>query len=521
MAPGTEGRARLAIVLHAHIPRVRIHGMRFPLQELWLYQSMLECYIPLLRMLERLRADAVPVTLTLSVSPPLLSMLADDYYSKKFDDYLTVLGELLEGVRTRLGRDAARAVDSIAARIGEARSWKERHGSDLARAVARLDGEGIELVTSSATHAYLPAWRHAPGLVKLQVEAGLRCFREITGVSPTGFWLPEMGYYSGLDRVLADAGIEYTFLSAHSLYTTPTVPPTGNFFPAVTGAGLRVFPRDAGLSDQVWSRSAGYPGDERYREFHFDCSWDLPDEERIARGVPRGLFGLKIFRITGGDRPKEYYDPEAASEAVREHVDAFMGAVRDRAREVRGLTGVDPVFTLPFDLELFGHWWFEGTDFLEGVFREAARSGDLALAAPGDFADTAGLPLVVPAESSWGRGGYGSTWLNPRVMDIYRKVSGLYARFRGMAHGVDGAHLYAGMWELLLAQSSDWSFGIDQESFSEYFMGRIEDHLGAAERIAGMLEQGMDDADFSERRLAALGGLARPRGAACWPYAEF
>ena len=39
-----------------------------------------------------------------------------------------------------------------------------------------------------------------------------------------------------------------------------------------------------------------------------------------------------------------------------------------------------PVISAPYDAELFGHWWFEGPDFLEAVIREvASRNSELAL----------------------------------------------------------------------------------------------------------------------------------------------
>ena len=37
------------------------------------------------------------------------------------------------------------------------------------------------------------------------------------GRRPAGFWLPECGYYPGLERVLADEGLRFTFLDAHGL----------------------------------------------------------------------------------------------------------------------------------------------------------------------------------------------------------------------------------------------------------------------------------------------------------------
>src|SRR5262249_54713931 len=68
----------LALVLHAHLPFVRHPEQPDFLEEDWLYEAILEVYLPLLGTLERIAGDQVQVRLTLSLSPTLLAMLADE-----------------------------------------------------------------------------------------------------------------------------------------------------------------------------------------------------------------------------------------------------------------------------------------------------------------------------------------------------------------------------------------------------------------------------------------------------------
>ena len=70
-------QASLAFVLHAHLPFVRHPAHEDFLEERWLAEAITETYIPLLEMLGALERDRVPARLTLSLSPPLLAMLAD------------------------------------------------------------------------------------------------------------------------------------------------------------------------------------------------------------------------------------------------------------------------------------------------------------------------------------------------------------------------------------------------------------------------------------------------------------
>ena len=276
-------------------------------------------------MLEGLAGEGVDFRMTLSMSPTLLSMMGDEYYRGRYRDYLEVVLALLEKEALRAGEGAAEALGELTRRTGRIRDFYLASGGDLISRFRALAGTGkVSLITTCATHALLPAYRFSDELVRLQVETGLRCFRENFGFSPTGFWLPEMAYYARLDEILRGSGIEYTFLDAHSLYRTPTLPEKGSFSPARSEAGLLVFPRDLSLSAAIWSRMQGYPGDFRYREFHYDYTYSIPDRDFDSAGIDRVPFGLKVYRITGKERPKEFYIPLLAQEAVALHADDFL-----------------------------------------------------------------------------------------------------------------------------------------------------------------------------------------------------
>ena len=105
---------------------------------------------------------------------------------------------------------------------------------------------------------------------------------------------------------------------------------------------------------QVWSRFEGYPGDGSYLEFH----------------KMRWPGGLKLWRVSGPDvdlGEKEPYDPGVALDRARGHADHFadlLGGIASAESQRR-----DGVIVAPFDTELFGHWWYEGPDFLGAVYR--------------------------------------------------------------------------------------------------------------------------------------------------------
>ena len=104
----------LALVLHAHLPFVRHPEHKDFLEEDWLFQAISETYIPLIQVFDRLMQDGVPFQLTLSLSPPLLSMLSDDLLQQRTVRFLDRSLELAQrnpqatGLEKRALNQAAR-----------------------------------------------------------------------------------------------------------------------------------------------------------------------------------------------------------------------------------------------------------------------------------------------------------------------------------------------------------------------------------------------------------------------------
>ena len=86
----------LALVLHAHLPFVRHPEYPEFLEEDWLYEAITETYVPLLQILNGLVRDRVPFQLTMSLTPPLCSMLRDPLLQERYERHLKELIELAE-----------------------------------------------------------------------------------------------------------------------------------------------------------------------------------------------------------------------------------------------------------------------------------------------------------------------------------------------------------------------------------------------------------------------------------------
>jgi len=498
----------LIIVLHYHLPWVRHPEHGHSTEEAWLFEALSECYIPLLDMLDTLRSEDVPAPLTISISPPLLAMLQDPLLMERFEAYLKRHKDLCGAEVRRLSADmdlgpvarmyAARANDVLT-------SFQDRHGRDLARSFLRLARTGtIELITTSATHAYLPNLSPFRRAVEQQVHMGIKSFEKFAGHLPAGFWLPECGYHEGLDAVLHREKVSYFFVESHGLLHASPRPPHGVYRPVRTACGTAVFARDSDTVQKVWNSAQGYPGSPEYRDFHRDAGFELPLDHIGPYLHPegqRGFTGLKYWRVTGQTGEKGPYRPAEARELARTHAVDFVLHLEALTRDMVSRHGFAPCITALFDAELFGHWWFEGIHWLEDMLRELARSQTVAAVKPLDYLNAAGrLQTVTPSPSSWGRGGYGKTWTTGENATWLERILRATARLETLEdtlHNVPGQRheaLMLAQAELLLAQASDWPFMIKNDTFAEYARARLEYHLTSAEAFMRMASNSEVDA---------------------------
>jgi len=515
----------LLFVLHAHLPYVRHPEYERFLEERWFFEAVTETYIPLIKFFDRLHADRVPFKLTLSVSPTLANMMEDPLLQQRCLRHIELSSRLAdrEMERTRQWPDLHFLACMYKRLFEEARlTLTERCGMNLLKAVKEHAQAGhLELITCGATHGFLPALSAEPCAVRAQVFSAVREHERIFGQKPKGFWLPECGYYAGLDEVLAKAGLRYFLLDTHGIEHAEPRPAFGVHAPLYCASGVAAFGRCPATSRLVWSSKVGYPADPNYREYYRDIGFELDQgylaDFQYAEGV-RSHTGIKYHCITGPSDNKRLYDPDCGCQTAQRHAHDFVARCRDQLARMGGRMPFPGVIVSPYDAELFGHWWFEGPQWLHYVLREVADSGgDLALTTPGEYLDS--FPVqqkAAPAPSSWGHKGYAEQWLNPKTEWLWRPLHEAAARMarssapaplpsdRGTAdHALasleERALRQAGR-ELLLAQSSDWPFMITNGTTEQYARRRFNDHVN---RFHYLLNS-VDKHEVNPEKLAAL-----------------
>jgi 1,4-alpha-glucan branching enzyme len=482
----------LTLVLHSHLPFVRHPEHDQFLEEDWLYEAITETYIPLINVFDGLVNDGVDFRITMSLTPTLIAMLTDPLLQHR---YVRHIGKLIELAEKEIDRTKDQPEFNPIARMylemfRNARSvFEEKYGRNLVSAFKKFQDLGkIEIVTCGSTHGFLPLMLNRKA-VRAQIMIAVEHHKKHLGRAPKGIWLPECGYYEGLDEILKEAGIRYFFTDSHGIFHASPRPKYGVYAPIYCRSGVAAFGRDIESSKQVWSSIEGYPGDYNYREFYRDVGFDLDYDYVKPYLHPDGVrvnLGIKYYKITGTSNQKDPYIRRWALEKAAEHAGNFLF---NREKQVEWLSGIlkdrKPIIVAPYDAELYGHWWFEGPDWINYLIRKAAfDQKTVRLITPPEYlAENPRCQIATPSTSSWGYKGYAEVWLDGSNDWIYRHLHRAADCMIELAQSYPGAQgllrraLNQAARELLLAQSSDWAFILKTGSHVEYAIRRTKEHV--------------------------------------------
>ncbi len=130
--------------------------------------------------------------------------------------------------------------------------------------------------------------------------------------------------------------------------------------------------------------------------------------------APGASQASSTYRITGRSAGKEVYARKAAIQAADEHAAHFLDARIAQISKLADVLDRPPLVLSPYDAELFGHWWYEGPEFLDCLVRKACSGQTvLTLITPQEYLRRHPTNQVAtPAASSWGEDGYWRVWLN-------------------------------------------------------------------------------------------------------------
>jgi 1,4-alpha-glucan branching enzyme len=488
-----------SLVLHTHLPYVRKNGA-WPVGEDWLYQVMSETYIPLLGMLAQMENEDIRSCMGITMTPVLCEQLADRYVQDRFVEYLKVMTEhILDDIN-----DFEYLSDAKRKALGEA-YYQEYHrrmlaflaiDGDLLGALASFEQAGlVEIIASSATHAFLPGladWRS----VRTQVLMGIESHRRRFGVNPAGFWIPECAFREGLQDLLACEGVRYVLVDPSALGGLPST------YPYYVGSSrTAAVARSERAHRNAWDERTGYPTDDLYM-----------DSTKYYHGS-----GLHYWRVTGPQvriEDKEIYQPAPAQARALDHARHFINAVSEELRAAplppgNGTgNGAQPLVLASYDTEVLGHGWKEGIYWLEVTVRSLEGSRDICMTTPSRYLEenpprtSANLDLT-----TWGTNKDDSTWINAETGWMWEALQKSQQRLFVLAdyrHGsaLEKRAVEQAAREVLLLESSDWPYMVAKNRAKEYSIQRFCAHLERFRRIADLLQAG--DSDKLESMLGEI-----------------
>ena len=502
----------VSFVLHAHLPFIHHPESENYLEEQWLFEAISETYIPLLQNFKKLEEEKVDFRITMSLTPPLLSMLDNKLLQERYIKYLEKHIELCEKevVRTK---DDKRLNDLskyyLERYTNDLKFYKSEHNCDIISAFKYFQDIGVlEIITCGATHGYFPILYVNEKTVKAQIAVGVQTYEKYFGRKPRGIWLPECGYVPESDKYLKEFGIEYIITESHGILYADPLPVYGTFAPIVSPDGIVAFGRDIESSRQVWSSINGYPGDVNYREFYRDIGYEADYDyikPYIAHDGVRVHTGIKYYRITSKNEDKDYYNLRWAMDSVEKQSGHFLDCRNSQIEELSKYMDTPPLIVCPYDAELYGHWWYEGPYWLYILFKKIYYDRcNFKLITPGEYIDKfPNIQQSTPCRSSWGANGYSGVWLNDTNDYVHRhlhkagdRMTELAELFKDEKDSFKTAALNQCARELLLAQSSDWLFIITNGTMVDYAKKRIKDHIGRFTKLYYQIKNDKIDKKF-------------------------
>ncbi len=457
------------------------------------YESLSATYIPLLHMLEKLEADGVKFRIGMVLPPILCNLLSDEKIQESFIVYLDKKNELglKELQRNASNPDIQKIIQKELDDTAQIKvDFVEKYNKKLIPVFADFVQKGyLELLGTCGTDIYLPHYADMKEIVSAQIESGLHSFRQFFGIVPEGFWLPEMGYIPGIEKLIKAYGYTYTIIDSRSLLLAENCPSTGIFYPARTENSLVLFTNSKNLTDQIYG-DEGFIYHPAYKNQKRDIGYELSTEELapvLEEGQVRFSTGFKYWNRDFEKEEGCIYNEDAALKQAKDDAENFLKNVSQTLKKACELLPNQDFVTevCAFDTDTVCRAWHENLIWLENIIRNAA-SYDLTITTCDQMCGNQfNLEKFTPYYSAAIGAGYGENLLSSKNCWMMRYIRKACERMIDLADrfpndtGLKTRLLNLGAIELMLAQSSNLAKTIEDGEFPEFAERRFRESITA------------------------------------------
>ncbi len=450
-----------------------------------LYDLVSNVYIPFLNIFEKFEKENLNCKVGFVIPPVFCNMLSDPIIQ---DDYLEYLQKRIDFGANELKRNQDEKIQQIIKdsikRYSDLKSdFVEKYNKNIISSFAYYQKKGYaEILATCGTDLFVPHYSEMKEIISAQIECGLHSYKQFFGEVPEGFWLPEMGYVPGVEKLIKAYGFTYTILDTRSILFSQEIPSSGIFYPLRTANSLVVFARDFKTHEEIFEQD-GLSLAEVYRNENKDVGFELefdqlnPVVEKDGVRIPTGY---KYWNKRYNDKENSLYDVASANAQAEKDVETFLKIKSEKLKKASELLSDKDFVCLfeIFDAYEISQNWYEAPLWFENVIRKAGNFGLNIATGDSMLENQYNLEKITPYYAALTGHGYGENLLSNKNNWMVRYIHKMSERMIDLADrfpidtGLKNRLLNLGAKELMMGQS-----------------------LG----LARMIEEG-DNPDFAERR---------------------
>ena len=481
---------KLIFILDAHLPYVRNEVEQGFVEEDWLFDALSYLYLPILKMCSNLQKDDIPFKIGVVFEPALCDMLADKVLQ---DRYRQNVQRKIEFAKKELERfsecaETKKLIQYNLKRFNDDKRIFEDCGGNVLKQFDYLARQGyVELLATTATNTFLPFFLSMPEAIAAQIEMGQINYRKHFSSVPSGFWIPSMAYFDGLDDIIRSYGYDYTVVSSEGFLLSDKVPPAGVFSAAASKNGLKFLACDLSACNSIYDETDSIPQNKVYIDVENDVGFKLSEEYLASvfdTSKGRRAIGFRYWSMEEEETP---YDIQKAHAQSKTDAESYVNFRADALRTVKETgRGESPFSLLIISSDFFGKKWSEGIIWLEEVFRLINDNEKLESILPSTAANLSKqLYTIKPFFSSFLPSGYAAELLTKKNDWMYKYIVKITERMIELVEmfPADGSLkervLNAAAREVLLLQSIYWPLYANDTQFKEFAERRFVEHVNS------------------------------------------